>query len=313
MDQPLILVTNDDGIDSSGLWAVVEAVLPLGEVLVVAPDRQWSGGGRSMPHDVSGRIREAHREVDGRWVTAYAVDASPALAIDHGVVELAPRRPTLVVSGVNFGANLGIEVTISGTVGAALEASAFGIPAMAVSLEMGAEHHLSGDEGADYAASKAFAQQFAEYLLYYDLPHDVDVLNINIPSGATPRTPWRLTRLSRHRYFLPTAPDRENGEGRPGYKLLEEIDRSEVDSDVRAIMLDEVVSVTPISLDLTSRVSFSAADQSLPVEHRVRVADLFSLPTRLEVGDWEHFPVSFGEDGANEGLWEQLNLTLTNC
>lgn len=313
MDQPLILVTNDDGIDSSGLWAVVEAVLPLGEVLVVAPDRQWSGGGRSMPHDVSGCIREAHREVDGRRVTAYAVDASPALAVDHGVVELAPRRPALVVSGVNFGANLGIEVTISGTVGAALEASAFGIPALAVSLEMGAEHHLSGDDGADYAASKAFAQQFAEHLLSYDLPHDVDVLNINIPSGATPRTPWRLTRLSRHRYFLPIAPDRENGEGRPGYKLLEDVERAEVDSDVRAIMLDEVVSVTPISLDLTSRVSFSAAEQSLLAEHRVRVADLFSLPTRLEVGGWKHSQVSLGEDGAYEGLWEQLNLTLTNC
>lgn len=203
MERPLILVTNDDGIDSAGLWAAVAAVLPLGEVLVVAPDRQWSGGGRSMPRDVTGRLQPACREVDDQLVSAYGVDASPALAVDHGVVELASRRPALVVSGINFGANLGIEVTISGTVGAALEASAFGIPAMAVSLEMDAAHHLTGDAGADYAACKACIRHFAAHLLTRRLPSDVDILNVNIPAAATVETPWRLTRLSRRRYFLP--------------------------------------------------------------------------------------------------------------
>ncbi len=113
MEQPLILVTNDDGIESRGLWAAVEAVLPLGEVLVVAPDRQWSGGGRSMPPDVTGRLTPASRWVNGTYVTAYAVDASPALAVTHAVMELAPRPLSLVVSGINSGANLGIEVTIA--------------------------------------------------------------------------------------------------------------------------------------------------------------------------------------------------------
>ncbi len=306
MNKPLILVTNDDGIVSNGLWAVVEAVLPLGEVLVVAPDRQWSGGGRSMPRDVSGRIQPAYREVDGEQVAAYAVDASPALAVDHGVVELASRKPSLVVSGINFGANLGIEVTISGTVGAAMEASAFGIPAMAVSLEMGAEHHLTGDDDADYTASKAFIQQFAEHLLAHNLPHDVDILNINLPAGATSETAWRLTKLSRHRYFLPIAPDRDNGEGRPGYKLLEELDRAEVDSDVRAIALDEVVSVTPISLDLTSRVSFDAIDRVLPLDHTVRSSGLFDLPERLSVAGWEGQQIFLEGSEAHEAC-------LTEC
>jgi 5'-nucleotidase len=126
MERPLILVTNDDGITSKGLWAAVEAVLPLGEVLVVAPDCQWSGAGRSMPHYVTGRLMDATREVHGRRVTAYGIDASPALAVEHGVLELAPRAPSLVVSGINFGANLGSDVTISGTVGAALEAGHLG-------------------------------------------------------------------------------------------------------------------------------------------------------------------------------------------
>lgn len=165
------------------------------------------------------------------------------------------------------GANRGIEVTISGTVGAALEGSAFGIPAMAVSLEMDAEHHLTGDDGADCTASKAFTRHFAEHLLTHAMPHDVDILNVNIPASATPQTPWRLTELSRHRYFLPIASDRDNGEGRPGYKLLEELDQAEAESDVRVIVMNEVVSVTPISLDLTSRVSLDTDDRVLPWGH----------------------------------------------
>lgn len=263
MELPLILVTNDDGIASAGLWAAVEALLPLGEVLVVAPDRQWSGGGRSMPPDVTGRIRLASREVCGQMVTAYAVDASPALAVQHGVVELALRRPSLVVSGINFGLNLGTEVTISGTVGAALEGGAFDIPSIAVSLEMDPAYHLSGDDGADYAAAMAYTQLFAWYQLI-DLPaHDIDALNINVPAEATPQTPWRLTRLARRRFFVPCAPDRAKGEGRPGYRPLADTSQVELDSDIWAVRMDRVVSVTPISLDLTARVDFSGADSYL--------------------------------------------------
>jgi 5'-nucleotidase len=263
MQQPLILVTNDDGIESAGLWATVEALLPLGEVLVVAPDRQWSGGGRSMPPNVSGYYSEASRYVEGERVIAYAIDASPALAVQHAILELAPRRPSLVVSGVNFGLNMTTEVTISGTVGAALEASSFDIPALAVSLEMGAEHHLTGNAGADYAAAKAFTQRFAWYQLIYPPMYDIDVLSINIPSDATPRTLWRLTRLSRCRYFVPTAPDRTNGVGRPGYEVIDDMSHVELDSDVWALRVDRVVSVTPLSLDLTSRIDLTAAHDIL--------------------------------------------------
>jgi len=257
MERSLILVTNDDGIDSEGLWATVEALVALGEVLVVAPDRQWSGGGRSVPGHVTGRIQPAAREINGERVTAYAVDASPALAVIHGVVELAPRWPALVVSGINFGANLGVEVTVSGTVGAALEGGAFGIPALAVSLEMDPAYHLTGDESASYSAAVSFTRLFARQLLAHPLPYDLDALSLNIPSDATPNTAWRLTRLSRLRYFIPTPPDRANGEGRPGYRIVEDIKQSEPDSDLWAVKVDRVVSVTPLSLDLTSRVNFA--------------------------------------------------------
>jgi 5'-nucleotidase len=262
-DLPLILVTNDDGIESEGLWAAVEAVLPLGEVLVVAPDRQWSGAGRSMPPQVTGHLAQGSVEIGGQVIQAYAVDATPALAVVHGVIELASRRPSLVISGINSGANLGTEVTISGTVGAALEGGAFGIPAMAVCLEMDPAYHLTGDENADYSAAQAFTRLFAESLLAHGLPYDVHALNINIPADASPNAPWWLARLSRRRYFLPQRPNRANGSGRPGYVQAVKSEEAEYDSDVWAVLIDRVVSVTPLSLDLTSRVDFGALDGCL--------------------------------------------------
>jgi 5'-nucleotidase len=284
--QPLILVTNDDGIESRGLWAAVEAVLPLGEVLVVAPDRQWSGGGRSMPPDVTGRLTPASRWVGSAYVTAYAVDASPALAVTHAVVELAPRPLALVVSGINSGANLGIEVTISGTVGAALEGGAFGIPALAVSLEMEPAYHLTGSETADYRAAIEFTQCFACLLLAHGLPDDVDALNINVPAGIAPGSPWRLTRLSRQRYFVPLPPDRANGGGRPGYTLMENSHQAEPDSDVWAVKVDRVVSATPLSLDLTARVNMRAVDRHLRVGATSCLAGLSPLLMLPQPSQW---------------------------
>jgi 5'-nucleotidase len=267
MERPLILATNDDGIESAGLWAMVEALLPLGEVLVVAPDRQWSGAGRSVPQGVSGRITEVSCQVDGRRVTAYAVDASPAQAVIHALLELVPRFVSLVVSGINFGANLSIEVTVSGTVGAALEAAAFGIPALAISQEMDPAYHLVGKQGEDYAAARAFTRRFAQHLLKRILPYDVDVLNINIPDDATPHTPWRFTRLSRNRYFLPMAPNRErSGERkRIRYRVMANPWLTEPESDIRAVAMDRIVSVTPLSLDLTSRLPVDALNKRLRV------------------------------------------------
>lgn len=277
MEIPLILVTNDDGIESKGLWAVVQALLPVGEVLVVAPDRQWSGGGRSMPPTVTGEIKPYVREIDGLRVLGYAVDASPAQAVQHGVLELAPRMPSLVVSGVNYGYNLASEVTISGTVGAALEGAAFGIPAMAVSLEMDPRYHLLGDAQADYSAAQAYIQRFALHLLFYPLPYDADVLNINLPASATSDTPWRLTRLARQRYFSPQAPDRAQGKGRPGYVVLTDPLRTRTDSDIWAVMVDRVVSVTPLSLDLTARTDLCRMEDGLQAgvqESQERIAAL---------------------------------------
>ena len=128
MDQPLILITNDDGVHSKGLWAAAEALAALGEVLVVAPEEEQSSTGRSLPRSSLGRIRKVEAEVNGQMVTGYSVHGSPAQTVQHALLELVPRPPDLVVSGINYGENIGTSVTISGTVGAAFEAAAFGIP-----------------------------------------------------------------------------------------------------------------------------------------------------------------------------------------
>jgi len=262
----LILLTSDDGFESEGLWSAAEALLPLGDLLVVAPDRQWSGAGRSMPPHVSGEYRAMDRELRGRLVRAYVVDASPALCVVHALLELAPRRPALVVAGINHGANLSTEVTVSGTVGAALEAATFGLPSLAVSLDMDAAYHLTNHGGAEVAAAQAFTLNFARLLLQRELPFDADLLNLNLPREATPATPWRLTRLSRRRYYLPVTPDRSTGTGRPGYRPLDDAAAAEPDSDIYALHVDGVVSVTPLSLDLTARVDLAALEAALRTE-----------------------------------------------
>jgi 5'-nucleotidase len=96
------------------------------------------------------------------------------------------------------------------------------------------------------------------------MPRDVDALNLNIPSSATPNTPCRTTRLSQCRYFVPLPPDRVNGHGRPRYKVMEDPDLTETDSDVWALRVNRVVSVTPLSLDLTSRINLQTMDLVLP-------------------------------------------------
>jgi 5'-nucleotidase len=255
--KPLILITNDDGIESPGLWAAAQAVFPLGEPFVVAPDRQWSGAGRSMTKMPQGVISHRPLDVNGHPVTAYQVDASPALAVLHALLELAPRRPALVVSGVNYGANVGADITISGTVGAALEGAVNGLPALAVSLQTPKETHLNPSDDVDFTAAIHFTRLFARRLLTTSLPFDVDVLKLDVPLSATPETPWRLTRVSRHTYFTAAPSQRDSLEDAApmDYNSLAHPERTEPDSDIYAIAVDRVVSVAPLSVDLTSRVT----------------------------------------------------------
>jgi 5'-nucleotidase len=254
--RPLILFTNDDGIRSPGLWAAAEAFVEIADVLIVAPQEQQSGMGRSLPIASRGHIYPRQLRLGVGEITAYGVDGTPAQAVQHGVLELAPRTPDLVVSGINYGENTGNGVTVSGTVGAAIEAASLGIPAIAVSQQTEKDLHLTYSPEVDFSGAAYFTRLFAEWLLSGDeRPDDVDLLKLDVPVGATPATPWRLTRLSRRRVYWPTRPERVALEdaGPLGYHLDTDASQAEPDSDVYALMHDRVVSLTPISLDMTSR------------------------------------------------------------
>lgn len=259
MGRPLILLTNDDGFRSPGLWAAADALQPLGDILVVAPREQQSGAGRSMPRSLTGRIYRETIQMYGRTWEGYAVEASPAQTVLHGLLEIAPRKPDLLVAGINYGENVGVGVTISGTIGAALEGAAFGVRGLAVSVEAPVELHESYSMEVRFEAAAHFTRLFAARWLALMSPADVDVLKIDVPADATPQTPWRITRLSRRPYYIPVKPERADlaQAGVVGYRLATDRSDFEPDSDVYALLCDRVVSVTPLSLDLTSRVDFS--------------------------------------------------------
>lgn len=271
-EQPQILLTNDDGIRSDGLWAAAEALSELGFVTVAAPREQHSGSGRSMPRGSDGVLREEEVSVHGVTWKVYAVGGSPAQTVQHGILELMPRPPDLVVSGINHGENLTVDITVSGTIGAALEGAALGVPALAVSLEMPKHAHLSPTD-ADFSAAAYFTAKFARILLKGDpWPDgrdrqfaDVDVLKVDVPSEATPETEWRITRLSRSQYYVPVAPEREHltEPVRVDFEIRVDQDRLEEDSDVYAVRVARAVSVTPLSLDMTSRINLAELDRQL--------------------------------------------------
>ncbi len=265
MKRPQILLTNDDGIRSPGLWAAAEALSTLGYVWVAAPREQSSGAGRSLPSTSDGIIRPEKIEVNGDQWTAYAVSGTPAQAVLHAVLEILPQPPDLVVAGINYGENLASGVTISGTVGAALEGAALGMPAMAVSLETPPHIHLTYSREVDFSTAAHFTQLFARLLLKQAMPDDVDVLKVDVPSDAMPETPWRITRLSRKRYYRPMPPRRSSWEepGTVGYAQGDPPESHAPDTDVYVVRVLRQVSVTPLSLDLTSRVDLGALDGQL--------------------------------------------------
>lgn len=256
---PLILLTNDDGIASPGLRALIEAVADLGEVLVVAPRHQQSSTGRAL-----GRIGPLQREAlsaNGHAISAYSVDGTPASAVRVGLL-LAARRPvSLLIAGINYGENMGTGVTISGTVCCAIEAASFGVPALAVSLETDAAHHFSHSDAVDFAGAAAIARRAAQHALSHPLPAGADLLKIDVPSDATPDTPWRLTRLTRQRYYEPAVTSGPDGQPRlSGYYRHVDTTTLEPDSDARALLIDRVVSVCPLTIDLSASANPAGAD-----------------------------------------------------
>ena len=233
---PRILVTNDDGYTSEGIQVLADALEGLGEIWVVAPDSEQSAVSHALTLDRPLRIKRLGKR-------RVAVDGTPTDCVALAISNLmGGNPPDLVVSGVNFGFNMGADVHYSGTVSAAFEGVILGVPAMAVSLGVG--------EGLSFHLAAKFACELSGWILEHGLPHNT-LLNVNVPVG----TPLgvRLTRLGVRRYTEGVVEERDPrgrrifwiGGGQPVWEPLPETDFHEVNSGF--------VSVTPLHLDMTDR------------------------------------------------------------
>jgi 5'-nucleotidase len=228
----VLLVTNDDGVHAAGLAALTRALAELGEVWVLAPEREQSACGHALT---------LHRPLRAAAMDArrFAVNGTPSDCVNLGVLGFLPERPALVVAGINHGSNLGDDVTYSGTVSAAMEGTLLGVPSIAVSLV----------EGEDFGHAGRVARLVAMRVLVNGLPPKT-LLNVNVPAGE-PRG-IRVTRLG-HRVYSEKVVEQMDPRGRthywigagpPQWEALEGTDMGAVH--------EGWVALTPLHLDLTN-------------------------------------------------------------
>ena len=234
MSRPIVLVTNDDGVKAPGIRSLAAALEAEWEVWVVAPKAEASASSQSLSLKRPLRSRRLRERV-------YAVDGTPADCVHLAVAELLPERPSLVVSGINRGANVAEDVFHSGTVGAAREGVFLGVPSVAVSLTMPA--------ASDFTAAAEFSARLAALILERGLPEGT-LLNVNVPAGHPSKA--AVTVQGRREPFVedPRAADPGApvvswfGELEPGHR------RGDVPSDIDALLVG-VISVTPLYIDST--------------------------------------------------------------
>ncbi|MEA5113825.1 MAG: 5'/3'-nucleotidase SurE [Geobacteraceae bacterium] len=242
-----ILVTNDDGINAKGLQTLAEVLKKVGEIAIVAPDRERSAVGHALTLHHPLRATEI-------GPNCFAVDGTPTDCVNLGIHNLIAFKPDLVVSGINRGGNLGDDVTYSGTVSAAMEATLMGIPSIAVSL-------VTSGEGSNYTAAADFAARLATIVYRNGLPEDT-FLNVNVPDlpGARIHPPL-ITRQGRRRYDGAIV-DKLDPRGRK-YYWIGSVEQTFLDlegTDYHAISRGHI-SITPLHLDLTNYSSVSILKQ----------------------------------------------------
>ncbi|HWR56131.1 MAG TPA: 5'/3'-nucleotidase SurE [Negativicutes bacterium] len=237
-----ILLTNDDGIAAAGINALLPVLCELGEVSIVAPDRERSATGHGIT--VHQPLRVQHYSVPGNCASAWMVDGTPADCVKLAVEALLPVKPDLVVSGINLGSNLGTDVLYSGTVSAAVEGVILGVPAVAVSL--------TEFNNADFTCAAQVTKGVILQMLKNGLPPNT-LLNVNVPPGRkTDMQGIAVTKLGNRRYEN-TFDRREDPRGRVYYWLAGKPAEvtNDPDSDITAIEKG-YISVSPVHFDLTN-------------------------------------------------------------
>ncbi len=240
-----ILVSNDDGIQSEGLRELAAALEEVGEVWVVAPDREQSASSHSL---TMGRPLRRKRLKD-LGPRSFAINGTPTDCVLLGVKKIMPEAPRLIVSGINRGENLGDDITYSGTVSAAIEGTILGIPSFAISLVARCDF--------DFTGAAAFAARLAGNILELGLPRNT-FLNVNVPCGGRRRHAYKITRLGK-RIYGESVQERKDRWGRRFYVIggntPGHLDTA--DSDFKAVAKG-FISITPLHLDWTNYASLDA-------------------------------------------------------
>ena len=249
-----ILVTNDDGINAPGLLALAQEMRRLGQVSVLAPDHNWSA---------SGHVKTMHRPLRVWEVTladgssALTTDGAPSDCVALGLLGIIDKPIDLVVSGINPYANIGHDVTYSGTVTAAMEAVIGGVPGLAFSL-----HSPEGFKGSlDYAPAACVARHIVQSLVSHGLSNKV-LLNINVPYLQEPEIRGYLVTRLALRLYRDALDRRLDPRGRPYYWIGGDAPTAVADEGTDFDALERgYVSITPLDLDLTNYKAFDALHQ----------------------------------------------------
>lgn len=240
-----ILVTNDDGVTARGLLALVQEMRKMGEVTVLAPDRNWSASGHVKTLHRPLRVRETLLADD---TPALMTDGAPSDAVALALLGLVKKQIDLVVSGINPYGNLGHDVTYSGTVTAAMEAAIGGVPGIAVSLDT-----PEGHEGRkEYGPAARAGRRVAEQVIAHGLPKGM-LLNVNVP--YLPDEEIKGVQITRQgtRVYRDELVERLDPQGRPYYWIGGQVPTGVPDegTDIGALS-QGYISVTPLHLDLTA-------------------------------------------------------------
>jgi len=269
LDQdPLIMVTNDDGVTSPGIIALADAASELGSVMIIAPEAEQSAAGMSLTFNRPLRATKVHV---GRRV-CYAVSGSPADSTMIGLHRILPRRPDAVVSGINLGENLTIQdIFASGTVAAALSAALMGIPAIAFSMEVPPNRTIMhGRKDPHFAVPARIAAVILKEVLERGMPRGADLLNVNFPWGTSLRTRVKMTSLEA-RKWRDSVLEREDPRGRPYYWVWgSRLPHFRRDSDAYAVHKLRAISVCPLSLDFTPESSHKFDEFESRIASRLR-------------------------------------------
>ena len=243
MKRPLILVTNDDGINAPGIRTLVSVIKDIGDVIVVAPDSPQSGMGHAIT--INSTLHSSRITPKNSEIIEYSCSGTPADCVKLAINELMPRKPDLCVSGINHGSNSSINVIYSGTMSAAIEAGIEGVPAIGFSL-------LDYSWNADFSQSKDFIRKITLNALNNGIPKGV-VLNVNIP--AVKKSDVKGVKICRQAkaYWVEEFDKRKNPLGQEYYWLTGKFvnkDQGE-DTDEWALK-NNYISIVPVEFDLTA-------------------------------------------------------------